>query len=792
MKSKKGRFVSRSTNFVAFVQALGSAKSKQEEDTLISQELAKSKLQLSDNTVDDKMRTELILLLAYCEMCGHAADFGYFSAVSMASSVSPVVKRIGYACASLFLSPEHEFSYLLVSTLQRDLNSTCILEIEAALSTAVKMASVDLIASLIDYTTSLLKHDSPRIRKKTVLLLCTFHRLVPNSTSEIQVYLSTLCDRDPQVMSAALCLCEEISTTDLEVSRHLTPSLVSILKQIIAHRLPSEYDYHRLPAPWMQIRILRIFSVLGKNDEKLSQECYEVVSEVMRRADIGIDIGNAVIYECILCAISLYPQTSILGEANLHICKFLASRIGNLRYVGLEALARIAKIDLLYAVQNQELILECLEDSDVMLRKKSFTLLCSMANPKNVDFIVRRLVRYLRYLKDVHQRSDLVRQILCMLDDYCTSQPEWYITQVGELCQLASESLPESFVSSLLCKFTERLIPLSESLSSSVIQISNRLLSAEQTFSDQVYAMCTWFIGEFGHYSPSFSPQTMLDSLSEIVDNSVIGYDAKQCALTAALKLFFRVPHLEMDSIHHVILENMSYFCIELQQQCYELIQLLKEESSSFTLTTSESDEANLPFLDGFVQNAAKHGSAPYDPDGLFTLKSHHQEHSGHDNEAFKLLLKHRNPSSEESLPLPDSEEDILHLPSKHRKWGKHEGESSHQLRSPSVDDVAIDEEIASMKTISMAEYSKNSFYVTQQKGADREKVRSSRREKLAKELFAGTSETSLVESNDTKISTVKRNTTEKKLYRSTDSSTSKNKNSNSSSRNTLDDLFGT
>jgi len=73
--------------------------------------------------------------------------------------------------------------------------------------------------------------------------------------------MQILCDKDPSVMSAALCALLDLVASDVKAFKNLTASFVSILKQVAEHRLPKAYDYHRTPAPFIQVlNILRLRS----------------------------------------------------------------------------------------------------------------------------------------------------------------------------------------------------------------------------------------------------------------------------------------------------------------------------------------------------------------------------------------------------------------------------------------------------------------------------------------------------------------------------------------------------
>lgn len=79
---------------------------------------------------------------------------------------------------------------------------------------------------------------------------------------------------------------------DPSTQKDLVPSLVSILRQIIDHKLPMDYEYHKIPAPWIQMRLIKLLAVLGKDDKAASEQMYDVLKEAMRRAEGVPQIGN--------------------------------------------------------------------------------------------------------------------------------------------------------------------------------------------------------------------------------------------------------------------------------------------------------------------------------------------------------------------------------------------------------------------------------------------------------------------------------------------------------------------
>lgn len=73
----------------------------------------------------------------------------------------------------------------------------------------------------------------------------------------------------------------------------------------------------------LQIKLLKILALLGSGDKQASEQMYTVLGDIFRKSDTLINIGNAVLYECICCVSCIYPNPKLLDTAADAISKFL-------------------------------------------------------------------------------------------------------------------------------------------------------------------------------------------------------------------------------------------------------------------------------------------------------------------------------------------------------------------------------------------------------------------------------------------------------------------------------------
>ena len=85
------------------VRLVGEAKSKQEEDRVITREIGILKERFADKDMSTKRFREFIVRLIYVDMLGQDASFGLVKAINLTQQKGVHDKRTGYLASSLLL-----------------------------------------------------------------------------------------------------------------------------------------------------------------------------------------------------------------------------------------------------------------------------------------------------------------------------------------------------------------------------------------------------------------------------------------------------------------------------------------------------------------------------------------------------------------------------------------------------------------------------------------------------------------------------------------------------------------
>ncbi|CAG9463020.1 unnamed protein product [Pedinophyceae sp. YPF-701] len=607
-----------SREFAAFIKAIGECKSRAEEDRIVRKERDALKQVLTSGRVDRSRMRELMTRLIYVEMLGHDASFGHFAAVKLCSDPSLLNKKAGYLASTALLAPQHELTILLINTIQRDLASDNFVVVATALDAVCKLASNETVPALMSHVTGLVDHRQELVRKKVALALQRFIQLSPENISSVDQYLrKLLCDREPPVMAAALNALHDAALADAGALRPLVPSFVSVLKQVIEGRLPKHTEYRKMPAPFIQARILRILSLLCAGDRGASEHAYHVLTDCMRRARLGNTISNAILYECIRTAARLYPSAATLSAATDAVGRFLAPGANaNLRYAGIRSLIELLPAAPQAAERHQVAVIDCLEAHDASLQAVTLELLGRMATPDNVEPIVEKMLEYMRTCADESALHDVATRLVGLAERFAPSL-SWHLEVTTEALSLVGEE----HGGPLAHKLREVLaqgVTQDPSLAEAAVELYLPWVHRAHPPEHLLRVVC-WALGEFGACSPAPCRDALCDVLasrttSETVTSLALSGLAKVCS---ACDLTLPTAATEtLSSLTRARSTDLQLRALQLQAALAAPPAVKKavapNDGTEATLRSDNGAQDILAFLDSYVNAALQNGAKPY------------------------------------------------------------------------------------------------------------------------------------------------------------------------------------
>ncbi|CAD8096428.1 unnamed protein product [Paramecium sonneborni] len=600
------------------IKSIGETRSKQEEDKIIIKEVQQLKTKLNEKNMPQKKVREMLIKAIYIEMLGHDASFVHINAIHLTQSKSLALKRLGYLCCSLFLDNDSELLILLVATLQKDLTSTNVHIVVNALTAVGKLISKTFVNALTEPVLKLLTHSTDIVRKKALMVMQIIRQLNQDCIAE-QDYDDRIRrgiqDKEPSVMGAAFNLYhEELKKGAVNKFKPLTGTFVSMLKQIIEHKLHKDYDYHRFPAPWLQIKLLQILTLLGANDLKVSEQIYEVLGTTLRRADdTTINIGYAVTYQCVKCISGIYPQQSLLEQAANSVSRFLKSENNNLKYLGINALTQIVSISQKYVLEHQMTIVDCLESNDDTLKKETLELLYKMTNEQNCEVIIQKLIHFLKTSSDSNFKKDLFVKISLLNEKHAPTQ-EWFIKTANTLFEYGSEFIDNDVRNNFFKLLIDNFNDIGSEFGVFITEIYSELLKND--LQDNILKIVCWVIGEIGSQIYDQDPNK-LNELTQLIilklDSQLESETTISWILTCLAKLQSARAFQMFDQTRAIFQKYMQSKNLDCQQRAIDFYTLAKFNAA---LKGSQfiTVDPKMQFLDAYVQQERQRGAQPYNP----------------------------------------------------------------------------------------------------------------------------------------------------------------------------------
>lgn len=587
--------------------------------------------------------------MIYCEMLGTEVSFGYVFAINNTQHSDLLVKRTAYLAVSMFLDEDSELNLLSTHSIRKGLESTNYLENCAALTTLCTLVSAGTIPAFYPIVEKLIQHPKYMVRQKAVMAL---HRMWEKNHSAVdiqRVLRASLCDQKPSVMAAALCCFQDVLRTTIGESKKktsflltsqdeetqtklakantvLVPAFVQILWQIIEHRLPKSFDYHGVPAPWLQVHLLDILGLLGRDNESASGQIYDVLIGTLKAAAAVPNVASsAIVYECVRTATKLYPNAALLQLAGTVIDRFMVSKDNNMRSLGIKALGCIVRrYPAAVTPQHHASLIEALDSRDETIRRETLDLLFRMTNAKNVVAIAQKMMEQLKSTADTFLKKELVNRILQVSERF-SPNPQWYLKTLFEVFRLGG-----AVINSEVAHHFTRMVSEDDSEEengfkrSAAVILTEELHSAVvgdkvQTLPDVLVQCMAWVVGE---YAPIAVPgpsgvETALLDLCDLFQHHQSKPETKLWVITAIGKLVARLGKCP-PSVAAAVEEAKCSADLDVQQASYELTALAKYPQLLAVALPEDASweevevDKSLAFLNAYTES--KHCTRKYLP----------------------------------------------------------------------------------------------------------------------------------------------------------------------------------
>ncbi|XP_065155576.1 AP-1 complex subunit gamma-1 isoform X2 [Atheta coriaria] len=560
------------------IRQIRAARTAAEERSVVNKECAYIRSTFREEDVVWRCRN--IAKLLYIHMLGYPAHFGQLECLKLIASQRFTDKRIGYLGAMLLLDERQDVHLLITNCLKNDLNSPTQFVVGLALCTLGAIASPEMARDLAGEVERLMKSPNAYIRKKAAL--CAY-RIIKRVPELMEIFLpatrSMLSEKNHGVLITGVTLITEMCEHSPDTLNHfkkIVPNLVRILKNLILAGYSPEHDVSGVSDPFLQVKILKLLRVLGKNDIDASEAMNDILAQVATNTETSKNVGNTILYETVLSIMDIKSEGGLRVLAVNILGRFLINNDKNIRYVALNTLLRTVHVDTSAVQRHRSTILECLKDPDVSIRRRAMELSFALINTQNIRTMMKELLVFLERA-DPEFKAQCSSNIVLAAERYSPNK-KWHLDTLLKVLVAAGNYVRDDVITCTIQLISET------TSQQGYITLQLWKFLAEDTMDKQpLIQVATWAIGEYGDMLLTTEIEDAHDVKRPAEDDVIDVYHrllwspqnstiTKQYTLMSLTKLSTRFSSIT--KIQQIVSTFSSSLHIELQQRGVEFSQL--------------------------------------------------------------------------------------------------------------------------------------------------------------------------------------------------------------------------
>uniref|UniRef100_A0A8C7LJG5 AP-1 complex subunit gamma n=1 Tax=Oncorhynchus kisutch TaxID=8019 RepID=A0A8C7LJG5_ONCKI len=557
--------MSPSVRLQEMIRVIRGARTQGEERGVIQRECAAIRAQFRQ--ADNGTRSHNLAKLLYVHMLGYPAHFGQMECVRLIASPRYNEKRVGYLGAMMLLDEKQDASLLITNSIKNDLSHSSQYVQSLALCTLGCMGSAEMCRDLAPEIDRLLRASNSYIKKKVSMsvwqLFPSWFGLIAGVLHGAVVLITELCERNPET---------------LEQFRKAVPELVQIMKGLVMSGYSPEHNVAGISDPFLQVRILRLLRILGRNNETASDAVNDLLAQVATNTDSSKTAGSAVLYETVLTVMDIKSESGLRVLAVNILGRFLLNNDRNIRYISMTSLQKIVQTDHNAVQRHRGTIVDCLKDQDASVKRRALELSLALVSAVNIRSLMKELLLFLSSCPP-ELRAHTTSGIFNAAERYAPSQ-RWHIDTILHVLTTAGGDVRDETVPNLI-----QLITTATELHCYTVHKLYRALIADISVQSLVQVAC-WCIGEYGDLllrgeceetePVQVAEDDVLDALETVLQSHMSSPATRGFALTATMKLSTRITH-NVDRIRSIVSIYGSCIDVELQQRAVEYNALFKK-----------------------------------------------------------------------------------------------------------------------------------------------------------------------------------------------------------------------